>query len=230
MARAILIVAAHPDDEVLGCGGTAARHARRGDQVHILILAEGITSRDRARSSKRVSAELAALRKSAFKASEILGADSLTLRDFPDNRMDSVDLLTVIKAVEFSVRRLRPQIVYTHHRGDLNVDHRITHQAVVTACRPLEDSQLETLLFFENPSSTEWQSPCPGSDFTPVWFVDITDTLPIKIEALRAYSSEMRPWPHPRSEKAIDHLAGWRGVTAGVAAAEGYMVGRHRVR
>ena len=229
MSDSVLIVAAHPDDEVLGCGGTAASHVRGGDEVHVLILAEGITSRSGSRTSNHVRSELAALRKTAARAAEILGITSLTLQDFPDNRMDSIDLLTVVQAVEFSITRLRPRIVYTHHFGDLNIDHRITHQAVVTACRPLAGHSVDTVLFFETSSSTEWQPPSHGLDFAPAWFVDITDTLSTKIEALRCYSSEMRSWPHPRSARAIRQLAGWRGTTAGLRAAESFMIGRNRI-
>jgi LmbE family N-acetylglucosaminyl deacetylase len=229
MRDSILIVAAHPDDEVLGCGGTAAAHALHGDEVHILILAEGVTSRDASSTARRSKSELAALRKSAQQAAEIIGASSLTIRNYPDNRMDSVDLLSVVKTVENFINRLKPRIVYTHHRGDLNVDHRITHQAVVTACRPLTDHPVNTMLFFETPSSTEWQSPGSGVDFAPAWFVDITKTLDTKLAALRTYRSEMRPWPHPRSARAIEHLAGWRGAAAGFEAAESFMIGRHRI-
>lgn len=143
--------------------------------------------------------------------------------------MDSIDLLSVVQTVESSIRRLRPRIVYTHHGGDLNIDHRLTQQAVVTACRPVANHPVDSLLFFETPSSTEWQSPGFGMDFRPSWFVNVSDTLQVKIDALKAYSSEMRPWPHPRSAQAIEHLAGWRGSTIGVPAAEAFMIGRHRV-
>ena len=229
MSQRVLIVAAHPDDEVLGCGATAARHARSGEEVHVLILAEGITSRSLKRKTRSRQSELSALRASAVSAGDILGAATVTLGKFPDNRMDSVNLLDVVKVVETFIHRLRPQIVYTHHGGDLNIDHRLTQQAVVTACRPVAKHPVESLLFFEVPSSTEWQAPCRDLDFRPSWFINVSETLAVKIEALKAYSSEIRPWPHPRSVRAVEHLAGWRGSTIGVSAAEAFMVGRHRI-
>lgn len=126
------------------------------------------------------------------------------------------------------MERIRPAIVYTHHGGDLNVDHQIVHRAVVTACRPLPGSVLETLLFFEVPSSTEWQAGDAAQAFVPDWFVDASATLSLKLKALRAYASEMRPWPHSRSLEAVEHLARWRGACAGWKAAEAFQLGRHR--
>ena len=219
----ILVIAAHPDDEVLGCGATMAAHAQAGDRVDTLILAQGITSR----SGADDSAHLARLKRAAEQANRLLGAESLTLHDFPDNRMDAVDLLDVVKTVEGFLRKMRPDIIYTHHAGDLNIDHRVVHQAVVTACRPLPSSPAGTLLFFEVPSSTEWQAPGVAPAFSPNWFVDAGRTLDAKLQALRAYESEMRTWPHARSLEAVGHLAHWRGASVGLEAAEAFMLGRH---
>jgi LmbE family N-acetylglucosaminyl deacetylase len=228
MKKTVLVIAAHPDDEVLGCGAAMAAHARRGDRVHAYIMAEGLTSRDAKRDRAKNAAGLSGLAKAAHKAHAILGVKSTTLGDFPDNRMDSVALLDVVKAVEARIGAVRPDIVYTHHGGDLNVDHRVVHQAVVTACRPLPGATLESLLFFEVPSSTEWRIQSPADAFAPDWFVDVTDTLPLKLKALKAYASEMRPWPHTRSLEAVEHLARWRGASAGWNAAEAFMLGRRR--
>lgn len=225
----VLVVAAHPDDEVIGCGGTIAKHSLRGDPVHISILAEGITSRDRTRTPEKHQSELSALAQSAHQASEILGATSLSLHDFPDNRLDSCDLLDLVKVVEQAIARHRPEIIYTHHAGDLNIDHRCIHQAVVTAARPIPASSLKTILFFEVVSSTEWQIPGSAPAFVPNWFVNISQMLHLKQKALEVYSTEMRPWPHARSISAIEHLARWRGASVGVEAAEAFVVGRHLV-
>ncbi len=222
-SRSIAIVAAHPDDEVLGCGGTLAAHAAAGEQVHVLILAEGIASR----AGKHVAAEQARLYKAAAIACRRLGCKPPELAGFPDNRMDSLDLLDVVKRVEAFIASVEPQVIYTHHAGDLNIDHRIAHQAVVTAARPLPGSAAPTLLFFETPSSTEWQTPASSAVFAPNWFVDITRTLPKKMKALGAYGAEMRDYPHPRSMQAVESLARWRGACIGVAAAEAFMLGRH---
>jgi LmbE family N-acetylglucosaminyl deacetylase len=135
----VLVIAAHPDDEVLGCGATMAKHARQGDVVHILILAEGATSRATNRDRSQWKSEISELAKAAYKAGDILGAKSVTLRDFPDNRMDSCELLDVVKTIEQAIAQHRPEVIYTHHAGDVNVDHRRIHEAVVTACRPVPD-------------------------------------------------------------------------------------------
>jgi LmbE family N-acetylglucosaminyl deacetylase len=222
----ILIVAAHPDDEVLGCGGTIAKHVHNGDEVHVVTLAEGVTSRDKVRERESRAGELSQLAQAAQEAGRTLGVQSVELHDFPDNRMDSVDLLDVIKVVEMAIDRYKPDIVYTHHVGDINIDHRIVHQAVVTACRPLSGQCVKTLLFFEVPSSSEWQTPGSAPAFSPNYFVDISDCLNKKLQALEAYGSEMRPWPHPRSLAAVEHLARWRGATVGIEAAEGFVLGR----
>ncbi|WP_424096598.1 PIG-L deacetylase family protein [Moorena producens] len=222
----ILVVAAHPDDEVLGCGGTIAKHAHSGDVVNVLILAEGATSRNQARSREICQNELSELAKAAQTASRILGVSSVRLHDFPDNRMDGVDLLDIVKVVESAIDDFLPEIVYTHHVGDVNIDHKLIHRAVVTACRPVPQHPVHTLLFFEIPSSSEWQPPGSAPIFAPNWFVDVTETLNLKLKALEAYQSEMRPWPHPRSLQAVEHLARWRGASVGVEAAEAFIVGR----
>lgn len=223
----VLVVAAHPDDEVLGCGAAMAKHAAEGRDVHVLILAEGLTSRGAERNRKAAAAGLSELERAARRANGILGAASVTLLAFPDNRMDSVDRLEVIKAVEAVIALRRPSLVYTHHGGDVNIDHRVVHDSVIAACRPQPGHPVRTLLFFEVASSTEWQaSPALGA-FRPNWFEDVTETLPLKLKALEAYALEMRPWPHARSIRALEYLARWRGASIGAEAAEAFMAGRH---
>ena len=218
----VLVVAAHPDDEVLGCGGTIARHADAGDQVQVLIVAEGATSRQQKRDRLQAYEELSTLAQSAQKAGSLLGAAGVELLDLPDNRLDSLDRLDLIKRIEQRIDRHQPQVVYVHHAGDVNVDHRRLHEAVVTACRPTPGHPVKRLLSFEVASSTEWQPPGSASAFQPNWFVDISAQWQRKREALEAYESEMRPWPHARSLKAVEHLARWRGAQGGVEAAEAF--------
>lgn len=222
----ILVVVAHPDDEVLGCGGAIARHSREGDVVHILILAEGATSRAVKRDIHQWQTKLSDLAEAAHQASQLLGASPPQLHNFPDNRMDSCELLDIVKVIEAAVYKYQPKLVYTHHSGDVNIDHRRIHEAVVTACRPQPGHPVKTLLFFEVPSSTEWQAPSSATAFIPNWFVDVSDTLPHKLEALACYGSELRPWPHPRSLESVKHLAYWRGSSVGVEAAEAFILGR----
>jgi LmbE family N-acetylglucosaminyl deacetylase len=219
MAR-VLVIAAHPDDEVLGCGGTIARHAAAGDDVHVVILAQGLMARPKARTE-----DLGALRESARKAGDILGVKDLTLHDFPDNRLDTLPRLDVTRFIESHVERILPEIVYTHHRGDVNIDHARANECTLAACRQTPEQSLRRLLFFEVPSSTEWGF--AEEAFNPNWFVDISRTLDKKAAALLAYAGELRPFPHPRSEEAVTHLARWRGAAAGVGAAEAFVLARN---
>lgn len=229
MADSVLVVAAHPDDEVLGCGGTIARHADAGDQVHVLIVAEGATSRQQQRDRLQAGEELSTLAQAAQIAGSILGAAGVELLDLPDNRLDSLDRLDLIKHIEQHIDRHQPQVVYVHHAGDVNVDHRRLHEAVVTACRPTPGHPVRRLLSFEVASSSEWQPPGSAPVFQPNWFVDISAQWQRKREALVAYTSEMRPWPHARSLEALEHLAGWRGAQVGVEAAEAFCLLRQLV-
>ena len=229
MNKSIFIVAAHPDDEVLGCGGTVARHADAGDQVQVLIVAEGATSRQEQRNRNQASDEISALAQAAQKVGAILGAKGVELLDLPDNRLDSLDRLDLIKQIELRIERHQPQVVYVHHAGDVNIDHRRLHEAVVTACRPTPGQPVRRLLSFEVASSTEWQPPGSAPAFQPNWFVDISAQWLRKREALEAYASEMRPWPHARSIQAVEHLDRWRGAQVGVEAAEAFCLLRQLV-
>jgi len=223
MAKTILVVAAHPDDEILGCGGTIARHLAEGDNVHIVFMADGVSSRGICPNS----AEHQERNHAAYQASQAFGiTPPLTFLGFPDNRMDTIALLDITQALEKVIKTIQPEIIYTHHFGDLNIDHQIVHKAVMTACRPQGDYSVKTILCFEIPSSTEWQAPNSGQAFEPTWFVDISDTLEIKMKALQAYHEEMREWPHPRSYENVEMLAKNRGAVVGKKAAEGFMLMR----
>lgn len=228
-AGPVLVVVAHPDDEVLGCGGTIARHSERGDTVHILILAEGVTARDAERDAGGRADEIETLRESARTAAATLGAEPPRFAGLPDNRLDSLDLLDVVKLVEAAITDIQPGIVYTHHGGDLNIDHRIVHQAVLTACRPLPAVPVRAVYAFETVSSTEWAGPSLESAFRPARFVDITAHLDAKIKALECYAEEMRPFPHARSLESVTALARLRGASAGMAAAEAFDVVRELI-
>ena len=220
----ILIVAAHPDDEVLGCGGTIARHADEGDQVQVLIVAEGATSRLKHRDRLQAGYELSVLAQAAQAAGSILGAAGVELLDLPDNRLDSLDRLDLIKQIENRIDHYRPEVVYVHHSGDVNVDHRRLHEAVITACRPMPGQVVQKLLSYEVASSTEWQPTGSAPAFQPNWFVNISKQWKRKRQALEVYSSEMRAWPHARSLEAVEHLARWRGAQIGVEAAEAFFL------
>ena len=222
----VLVVAAHPDDEVLGAGGAIAYHVQHGDDVTIAILGEGISSRSATREEAD-QALLADLQADADRAAELLGCQDLRLFDLPDNRFDRLDLLEVVKIVEEVVQGANPAIVYTHHHGDLNIDHTITARAVLTACRPLPGTVVQRILAFEVPSSTGWGF--PNSPFVPNSFVDISGTLEAKIDAMKAYRSEVREYPHPRSPQALVERARVWGTQVGLCAAEPFMLLRELV-
>lgn len=227
---AVLVIAAHPDDEVLGCGGTIARMADTGRSVHVLLLADGEKSRA-SQNGSNVSVGAVAARKAAAKiACKLLGCASVEALNMPDNAMDGMLLLTIVKEIEARIEKYGPITIFTHHGDDVNVDHRLVHQAVIVACRPVPDHPVTELLFFEVPSSTEWQPPGSGKNFAPNYFVDISSTFNRKVAALDAYASELRDFPHPRSHIAVEALARWRGATAGVAAAEAFVLGRKIVK
>lgn len=218
----ILVVASHPDDELLGLGGTIRRLANEGKEIHALIMAEGITSR----SDKREDAdknELEELKKDAQKAAKIVGYESIEFCGMPDNRMDEVDLLDIIKVVSNYIEKYHPDTVFTHHHGDLNIDHRRTCEAVLTACRPIGDYAVKRILAFETPSSTEWNYTY-AEPFTPNVYFDVTDTLESKVEGMACYRSESTNYPHPRSAEALRSLGRYRGSNIGVPMAEAFML------
>lgn len=218
--RSILIVAAHPDDEVLGCGATIAKLSK-SQKVHILILGEGHTSRQMIRG-KRVKAAVERLRTSARAAASVMGAASVMLEWFPDNRFDEVPLLNIVKRVESVIQKISPETIYTHHPGDLNIDHRITFQAVLTASRPVPGSRVKNLYTFEIPSSTEWAFQQLQPVFKPNVFVDVSKTIDVKIKAMAQYESETRPFPHPRSPEALRTIARRWGTVVGLEYIEAF--------
>jgi LmbE family N-acetylglucosaminyl deacetylase len=216
----ILVIAAHPDDEVLGCGGTMARYAAEGHDVHIAILGEGISSRHDRRDDAP-SPELRKLEANARAAATTVGARSVSFSGLPDNRFDEVALLDVVKQIEERVGTFRPDAIYTHHPGDLNIDHGITFRAVLTATRPGATAvDVSDLYAFEVPSSTEWAFQRIGPVFRPSVFVDIVDGLEKKIAAMACYDSERREAPHPRSPEVLRATAARWGSVAGMSCAE----------
>ena len=219
--RRVLCVCAHPDDEALGCGGTLARLAAEGAEVHLLFMADGVNARSGAPASA-----LEKRRAMALQAAEVLGARAPTFLDFPDNRMDGVELLDVVSEIERCAASLAPDVVFTHFTGDLNVDHRICAQAVLTAFRPVPGQSVRAIYGFEVASSTEWAYGAAALHFQPNVFFDISAWLPRKIAALDAYAEEMRPFPHSRSIEAVQALARWRGASVGLAAAEAFSLMR----
>lgn len=219
----VLVVVAHPDDEVLGCGGTISLMAGQGHDVFVAILGEGITSRFAA-VDDQARALLKELHHRSREVSALLGVKELFLFSLPDNRFDTVPLLELVKQVEKVIQEVQPEVIFTHHGGDLNIDHALTFRAVLTSTRPTKRCPLKTLYTFEVPSSTEWAFGQFGGTFNPNFFVEVTSTLELKIKAMEHYESEAREFPHPRSAEALRALARYRGATAGLPAAEAFQL------
>lgn len=221
--KKILIVAAHPDDEILGCGGTAARMASKGHEVYTAILGEGITSRDETRQRGMREAEITELKQQITDANNVIGIKEVFTFDLPDNRFDSVHLLDVVKVVEKVKNRIKPDIMFTHHPGDLNIDHQVTYRAVLTAARPVESESVKEIYAFEVLSSTEWNYPLR---FSPDTYFDISGTIDAKIAAMGKYKTELREYPHPRSLNGIRLSAEHWGMRVGVSYAEAFKLVR----
>lgn len=219
MNTSILVIAAHPDDEVLGCGGTIARESARGTPVHVAILGEGLTSRRTSRGETEQN-DLDGLARTADAVGAFLGASSVRQFGFPDNRFDQVPLLEIVKTIEGLLDEIRPSRILTQHGGDLNIDHVATFRATLTATRPVEGGSVRSLWAYEVLSSTEWAFGRFEPRFEANVFVDISKTLDRKIQAMAKYESESRPFPHPRSAESLTATARKWGSTVGVAAAE----------
>lgn len=225
-SRRVLVVAAHPDDEVLGCGGTIRRHVDLGDTVSVVFLTDGVGGRESSQEVREDTTLAAGRMAAARKALDVLGAEVHTAFRFPDNAADGVPRLDIVRAVESVVDDIDPGIIYTHHPGDLNVDHRRAFDAVLTACRPQPASRVIAIYSFEVASSTAWYGNSVDNGFRPSRFVDISAQLEKKLDALRCYQDEMREFPHARSIDAVRAQAVFRGSTVGVAAAEAFAVER----
>lgn len=227
MINKILVVAAHPDDELLGLGGTIRRLVNEGAEARAVILAEGVTSRGDKREDTDRSL-IGELKKDAGDAAKVVGFKSIEFCGCPDNRMDEMDLLDIIKIVTRYVEKYQPDTIFTHFHGDLNIDHQKVNEAVLIACRPVGDYCVKRIYAFETPSSTEWNYRY-AEPFTPNVYFDVTETLEAKIRGMECYHSESRKAPHPRSPEALRALAQYRGSNVGVEAAEAFMVLREIV-
>lgn len=210
----ILVISAHPDDEILGLGGTLKKHIEKGDRVSVVIFCEAETMRYK---QKNVNLE-----EMAKQAGKIIGFDSIEFLNFPDQHLDKYSLVDIIKPIEEIVENLKPKIVYTHFYGDINKDHKILAEASIVALRPFKNL-VENLIAYETPSSTEWQIPY---NFSPNYFVDITDTIDIKLKAMESYKSEVYQLPHPRSLESLRSRASYWGTFCNMQYAEPFLIYR----
>ena len=221
MAEKVLCVVAHPDDETLGCGATLAKHSEAGDQIGLVVMADGLASRGGVNA-----ANIAKRHGMCRRAWDIIGGkrpenNYVYLHQFADNMMDNCSLLEPVRYIERHIEGFKPTIVYTHWSGDMNADHQVVHDAVNVACRPQPGCSVKRLLYFEVPCSTTW-----GHGFRPNYFVDVSAILETKMTACEEYAEEMRAFPHPRSFEGIGNLASYRGASVGIDAAEAFVVGR----
>jgi LmbE family N-acetylglucosaminyl deacetylase len=217
--KKILVIAAHPDDEVLGCGGTISKLVQQGSNVYTLLLGEGQTARGKVSQD-----EIDTLNKEMHKANEVMGVKKIFWLKFPDNRFDQVALLDIVKEIEKIIDIVKPDTIFTHHFGDLNIDHQITYKAVLIATRPLPEKNIKEIYSFEVPSSTEWNGFSASTAFIPNVFIDISNTIDKKIEAMTKYKSELKDYPHPRSLKHIRELAVVNGSIVGLNYCEAFVL------
>ena len=218
----VLVVVAHPDDEVLGCGGTIIKYIKQGKKVFLLTMTDGVSSRDKSNSHK--SRE----RKEACKkASKIMGISKIFFNNLNDNELDLISNLKLTKIIENVIKKVKPRTILTHFNFDLNLDHRKVSNAVITACRPRLNNEVSKILFFEVLSSTEWNINSKKKNiFLPNWYEDISTTFNKKMKALECYNKELRKFPHSRSKKGVKLLSEFRGMASGCKNAEAFILGR----
>ena len=221
----VLIIVAHTDDETIGLGGTIARHLSNGEEVYALSMTDGVSSRNSYENiEKKERLE------SAFYASKVLGFKWLKPLEYKDNELDSVSLLKIIKDIEKVKSSINPNLIYTHSAADLNIDHRIVNQSVLTAFRPQTNEHWREIRTFEIPSSTDYGHKSVTNYFSPNLYIDITEYWDLKLKALKKYFAEIREYPHSRSYEGIENIAKYRGNQVGLRYAESFEVIRKIIR
>jgi len=224
--KKILVVVAHPDDEVLGPGATMHRLIKDyGCVIRAVILGEGITSRSDTRNLEKWNEQLKIHKANIETARRYIGYESVGVYDFPDNRFDSIALLDIIKVIETEKAEFNPDVIFTHHGGDVNIDHQRTFEAVITACRPLSSELVQAIITFETMSGTEWRASSDPKHFVPNMFLEISEeNLGAKVNAMESYEFEKREYPHPRSAEALKIRAQMWGIANGIKLAEAFQI------
>ena len=215
----ILIIAAHPDDEILGCGGAILKY-KKTHQIKTVFLTDGVSARNKSKKYKAIR------KKECLNLFKYLNIDIPIFLNFPDNQLDKLPLLKIIKKIEQVIKKYKPHTVFTHFENCLNIDHQIAYRATITACRPLKDISVKKILSYEVLSSTDWAQ-SQKKNFHPNWFIDISNEIKEKILSLKYYKSELRKYPHSRSIKAVESLAKIRGVSSGCKFAEAFILIRN---
>ncbi len=225
----ILVISAHPDDEILGCGATIAKYINQGHEVEILIVGDGITARHEEfeLGNPEVIQKIESINMDAKKASLRLGVKNIEIKSLKCMRFDKYPFLDIVNILRKKVRSFKPDIVFTHHYGDYNPDHRIVHNATLFACRPaFGEFYPKEIYCYEVLSSTERAFQGPQFIFCPNVFVNIKDTIKDKLDAMKNYLSEVNPYPHARSLEGIENLAKKRGNEVSLEYAEAFMLVR----
>jgi LmbE family N-acetylglucosaminyl deacetylase len=212
MSKNVLIVAAHPDDEALGCGGTLFKMKEAGFNINFVFMTDGVGSRSTSDKGRQLGIK---------KAMDFVGVKSVKFLGYPDNKLDTVPLLDIVKSINATILEIKPNLIFTHFIGDLNIDHVLTCRAVTTASRPGEKTFVKNIFSFEVPSSTEWGVGADG--FRPNTYSDISDCINLKRDYLKCYAKEMREPPYTRSIKNILALNQVRGGHINVSYAEAFM-------
>jgi len=227
-----MVVVAHPDDELLGCGATMHKLINEFNCIiRAIILGEGITSRSERIDTESWRNELVIHKQNIETAAKSIGYFSVGIHDLPDNRFDTIALLEIIKIVEKEKKDFQPEIIFTHHGGDLNIDHQRTFEAVITATRPLQDETTNTIITFETPSGTEWRASSDPRHFIPNLFIEVAEeNLDAKINGMEAYAFEKREYPHPRSPKSLKILSQRYGVMMGGNYYEAFQIIRMNLK
>jgi len=226
--KKVLICVAHSDDETIGCGATIVNHVKKGDKVYCISMTDGVSARH---PINKKNLEIRNRKIAAEKASKILGFKWINkfCGNFPDNAMDTVKFIEIVRLIEKAKKTINPEVIYTHSNSDLNIDHKIVCQATITAFRPQPKEKWEKILSFEIPSSTDYGDINQKEKFNPNYFVNIKKNWKKKLLALRCYKKEIRKYPHSRSYKGIELLAKNRGVQIGFEMAEAFQIIKQKV-
>ena len=214
----ILILVAHPDDETIGCAGTIYKHFKNKDKIYIASFTDGVSSRGKKNQQKKRRID------QSIKVSRALGFSWVNQYSFPDNSLDSVPLIKIIKKIEKIKKEIKPDIVYTHSKYDLNIDHRVIFQSVLTAFRPQPKDNSVEIRCMEVSSATDYGDQMSLKSFRPNLFIDIKKYWKKKRDCLNIYKEELRPYPHSRSIKAIKNLSMFRGSQVGIEMAESFEI------
>ena len=217
--KKILIVAAHPDDEILGCGGTIFK-LKKNNKIKIIFLTNGVSARTKDQQ------KIFTRKHECEKLFKFLKISKPIFFDFPDNQLDNFPLLKIIKKIEEILKTFKPEVIFTHYENCLNIDHQIAFKATLTACRPLKKISVKKILSFEVLSSTEWMASKKKS-FQPNFYINIDNEIKKKIKALKFYKSELKKYPHSRSAEGIEALAKFRGISSGNKYAEAFVLVRN---